>query len=40
MEALLDDPGVKFVAVGAAHLSGPDSVIEMLKERGHQVEGP
>ncbi|MEO1472529.1 MAG: TraB/GumN family protein [Pseudomonadota bacterium] len=40
IEALLDDPGVKFVAVGAAHLSGPDSVIEMLKERGHQVEGP
>ena len=36
--AMLDEPGTKFVAVGAGHLAGPDSVIGMLKAAGHKVE--
>lgn len=40
IEALLDDPGQKFVAVGAAHLFGPDSVIKMLRDKGYEVIGP
>lgn len=40
IEALLDEPGVKFVAVGAAHLAGPDSVVVMLRELGYSVDGP
>lgn len=38
LETLLDEPGTKFVAVGAGHLSGPDSVIKMLQDKGHTVE--
>lgn len=40
IEALLDEPGVKFVAVGAAHLAGPESVVVMLRDLGYSVEGP
>lgn len=40
IEALLDKPGKKFIAVGAAHLAGPDSVVKMLREKGYEVEGP
>lgn len=40
IEALLEEPGVKMVAVGAGHLAGPDSVVEMLRARGYTVEGP
>ncbi|WP_084399912.1 TraB/GumN family protein [Henriciella aquimarina] len=40
IEALLDEPGTFFVAVGAGHLAGPDSVITMLREEGHEIEGP
>lgn len=40
IEALLDEPGTKFVAVGAAHLAGADSVVTMLRDRGHAVDGP
>lgn len=40
IEALLEAPGVKFVAVGAAHLAGEDSVIAILRSNGHQIEGP
>lgn len=40
IEAILEDPGVKFVAVGAGHLAGPDSVIEMLREKGYKIETP
>jgi len=37
IESILDDPGQKFVAVGAAHLAGPDSVILMLENKGYSV---
>ena len=40
IEAMLDEPGTVFVAVGAGHLAGPDSVITMLREKGYEVEGP
>lgn len=40
IEAMLDSPGTVFVAVGAGHLAGEDSVIEMLRGKGHVVEGP
>jgi len=40
IEAMLDEPGDVLVAVGAAHLAGPDSVILMLREKGYEVEGP
>jgi len=40
LDGLLKDPatGTVFVAVGAAHLAGEDSVIEMLKKDGWKVE--
>ncbi|MGB3627242.1 MAG: TraB/GumN family protein, partial [Henriciella sp.] len=40
IEAMLDEPGTVFVAVGAGHLAGPDSVITMLRDEGYDVEGP
>ena len=40
IEAMLDEPGTVFVAVGAGHLAGPDSVITMLRDKGYEVEGP
>ncbi len=40
IEAMLDTPGTVFIAVGAAHLAGPDSVITMLRDNGHAVSGP
>ncbi len=40
IEAMLDQPGTVFVAVGAAHLAGPDSVVTMLRANGHDVTGP
>ncbi len=40
IENLLEEPGTKFIAVGAAHLAGPDSVVIMLREKGYTVEGP
>jgi hypothetical protein len=33
----LDQPGTVFVAVGAGHLAGPDSVQKMLEEKGLKV---
>lgn len=40
IEALLETDGNVFVAVGAAHLAGEDSVIAMLRAQGYAVEGP
>ena len=40
IEAMLDQPGSVFIAVGAGHLAGPDSVVTMLRDKGYEVEGP
>ncbi|MEO1475632.1 MAG: TraB/GumN family protein [Pseudomonadota bacterium] len=40
IEALLEGEGNIFIAVGAAHLAGPDSVIKMLRDKGYAIEGP
>ena len=37
IEQRLDKPGAVLVAVGAAHLAGKDSVLEMLKKDGYKV---
>jgi len=37
IEQRLDKPGAVLVAVGAGHLAGKDSVLEMLKKRGYKV---
>lgn len=38
IENMLNKPGVRFVAVGAGHLTGPDSVRAKLEQRGTKVE--
>jgi uncharacterized protein YbaP (TraB family) len=38
LERMLTDGRRHLVVVGALHLVGPDSVIELLEERGHDVE--
>jgi hypothetical protein len=40
LAAVLKDPatGTDFVAIGAAHLAGPDSVLTMLEKRGYRAE--
>ncbi len=38
IEALLDDRDDYLVVVGALHLVGPDSVVDLLRARGHRVE--
>lgn len=40
IEARLAGSGRVFIAVGAAHLVGEDSVVDLLRERGIDVEGP
>ena len=40
IKELLNEPGTVFVAVGAGHLAGPDSVITMLRTEGLEVSGP
>lgn len=40
IEAMLEAPGTVFIAVGAGHLAGPDSVITMLRDKGYTIEGP
>jgi uncharacterized protein YbaP (TraB family) len=36
--AMLQQPGTIFIAVGAGHLAGPDSVQAQLQSRGITVE--
>lgn len=38
LERMLTDGHRHLVVVGALHLVGPDSVVDLLKKRGHQVE--
>lgn len=38
LERRMQQPGTVFVAVGAGHLAGDDSVVEMLKKRGYRVK--
>ena len=38
IETMLEGSGTVFIAVGAAHLAGPDSVQRMLERRGVDVE--
>ena len=38
LERLLTDGQHHLVVVGALHLVGPDNVIELLRERGHEVQ--
>jgi uncharacterized protein YbaP (TraB family) len=38
IEALLDDADDYLVVVGALHLVGRDSVVDLLRQRGHRVE--
>ena len=38
LDKRLQKPGTSLVAVGAAHLAGPDAVQEMLAQRGYKVE--
>lgn len=40
IEAMLDEPGTVLIAVGAGHLAGKDSVINLLRAEGYEVEGP
>lgn len=40
IEAMLDAPGSVFIAVGAGHLAGPDSVVTLLRDKGYVIEGP
>lgn len=40
IEDMLETPGTVFIAAGAAHFAGPDSVITMLRDKGYEVEGP
>lgn len=40
IEAMLDEPGTRLIAVGAAHLAGDDSVILSLRDKGYEVTGP
>lgn len=37
---MLETPGTQLVAVGAGHLAGEDSVIELLRDEGFDVTGP
>ncbi len=37
---LMAGAGTVFIAVGAGHLVGDDSVIALLRQRGFKVEGP
>ncbi|MEP3227507.1 MAG: TraB/GumN family protein [Parasphingorhabdus sp.] len=38
LDKKMQQPGISFVAVGAAHLAGPDAVQTMLEKRGYKIE--
>ncbi|MDZ7896247.1 MAG: TraB/GumN family protein [Sphingobium sp.] len=38
IDALIAPPGTELIAVGAAHLIGPDSLIALMEKRGWRVE--
>ena len=38
LQRRMQQPGTVFVAVGAGHLSGSDSVISMLEKSGYKVK--
>ncbi len=40
IEAMLNEPHTFFITVGAAHLVGKTGVPNLLRARGHRVEGP
>jgi uncharacterized protein YbaP (TraB family) len=40
IEALMRDGGDHVIGVGAAHLVGKGSVIDLLRAKGVRVEGP
>lgn len=40
IEAMIASGKPHFIIVGAAHLAGKDSVIELLRARGHTIDGP
>jgi uncharacterized protein YbaP (TraB family) len=40
IEKMIADGRTYVIVVGAAHLVGPDSVIAMLRARGHRIQGP
>jgi uncharacterized protein YbaP (TraB family) len=40
IEAMLEEPGTVLIAVGAGHLAGKDSVIQLLRADGYEVAGP
>jgi len=40
IDVMMQGNGRVFVAVGAAHLTGPRGVPALLRAKGHQVEGP
>jgi uncharacterized protein YbaP (TraB family) len=37
IEKRLKQPGTTMIAVGAGHLAGPESVLELLKRGGYRV---
>ena len=40
VEEILEGSGTAFIAVGAGHLAGDDSLIGMLRARGLEISGP
>jgi hypothetical protein len=40
IDKMMQGSGKTFIAVGAAHLIGPDSVTALLRKKGYKVEGP
>lgn len=38
IEAMLEEPGVTLIAVGLGHFIGPDSIPDLLEQRGYSVE--